>query len=633
MFDTTREDLHDILKRIESGKLQLPDFQRDYVWEDDDVKSLVVSISKGFPVGALLSLETGGPVTFKPRLIEGVPYKKIEPAELLLDGQQRMTSLYQAMFHDCPVRTRSKRQTVVERHYYLDIKKATSDENNMEEAVIGVPADRVVRTNFGKNIVMDLSTRQAEYERDLFPLHLAFDHSEWIYEWRDYWRGRGRDVSDLDRSFVFKGVISRIQRYKMPIIRLDKENSREAICLVFEKVNVGGKKLDAFELVTAIFATDNFDLREDWYGRPALAQESDTKPKPGRYKAMLGEVSQRDVLTTLANTDFLQACTVLHTLALRKIKALEGAKGPDLPRVSCNRDALLGLPLSAYKAYADSVQQGFCEAARFLSDLRIIRHRDMPYPPIRVALAAVFALLEQKEWTAAAKEKLKQWFWCISLGELYGSSTESRIARDVPELVAWLRNEGPQPRSNNEAIFQIDRLKSLRSRLSAAYKAVHVLLMHKGSRDFISGHETQIMTFFDDKIDIHHVFPQAWCKRKENGIPHSRFNSIINKSPLSKLSNILIGGNAPSVYLAAIENKHGLSSEQLDDILRSHLIEPSYLRNDDFEGFWESRMHALADLIGSAMGKPVVMEHGRDEVEVDDDADEIEDMMEEATEE
>ncbi len=69
MFDTTKEDLKDILRKVEEGKLQLPDFQRDYVWGDEDVRSLIASIAKGFPVGALLTLETGGEVEFKPRLL------------------------------------------------------------------------------------------------------------------------------------------------------------------------------------------------------------------------------------------------------------------------------------------------------------------------------------------------------------------------------------------------------------------------------------------------------------------------------------------------------------------------------------------------------------------------------------
>jgi hypothetical protein len=121
------------------------------------------------------------------------------------------------------------------------------------------------------------------------------------------------------------------------------------------------------------------------------------------------------------------------------------------------------------------------------------------------------------------------------------------------------------------------------------------------------------MTFFNDRIDIHHIFPQDWCKK--NDIKPSVFNSIVNKTPLSKRSNILIGGDAPSIYLRRIEQKQGLSSEKLDKILRSHFIKPHFLRNDDFEGFFRSRLEKLAGIVGEAMGKMVVQGDGTNEPE------------------
>src|SRR5581483_11448020 len=134
MFDTTKDDLKAILRQVDKGDLQLPDFQRDYVWGDDDVRSLIASVARGFPVGALLTLETGGQVSFKPRLLEGVPPRDAKPAELLLDGQQRITSLYQSTFAVAPVKTRTQRGTEIERYYYLDIKKSLAAGNDFEEA-------------------------------------------------------------------------------------------------------------------------------------------------------------------------------------------------------------------------------------------------------------------------------------------------------------------------------------------------------------------------------------------------------------------------------------------------------------------------------------------------------------------
>lgn len=616
MFDTTKEDLKDILRKVDEGKLQLPDFQRDYVWGDDDVQSLIASVAKGFPVGALLTLENGGAVQFKPRVLVGVKEDGMKPEELLLDGQQRMTSLFQAMYCKSPIRTRTQKKVEIERFYYLDMAKAASDVANIEEAIVGVPADRVVRTNFGRDVVLDLSTTAAEYEHDLFPLNQVFDHTDWYFGWRGHWKDRKPNRFDLETGF-FKGIVENIQRYKMPIIRLDKKNSREAICLVFEKVNVGGKKLDPFELVTAIYAASNFDLREDWHGpvgRPAL----------GRSNRMIGKDNPRRVLKDIGSTDFLQACTLLHTRQKRLERARSGARSSDLPQISCKREALLALPLESYLAYADAVESGFIEAAGFLNELKIILTKDVPYPPQITALASTFSVLGDASQTAAARDKLAQWFWSISLGEQYGSSTESKLARDLPELVAWIMDNGPKPRSVEEAIFQQDRLRSLRSRLSAAYKAIHALLMRRGCQDFISGKGFELMSFYNDKVDVHHVFPQEWCKKA--GIDRKVFDSIVNKTPLSKKSNVLISDDAPSVYLKRIETKHRLSSDRLDGILGTHLIEPQFLRTDDFQGFFNARLKALSGLISDALGKAVVESHGSNEKEV-----EIEDEPEATT--
>lgn len=618
MFDSTKDDLKDILKNADKGKIQLPDFQRSYVWADSDVRSLLASIAKGYPVGALLTLETGGVVNFKPRLLEGVAPKEIEPEELLLDGQQRITSLYQATWSRKPVRTRDDKGVEIERYYYLDLQAALASGDDLEDAIVAIPADRVIRKNFGRDVVTDLTTPEKEYENHLFPLNLVFDSNKWFLGWHKFWNGRGIDVLDMQERLNTE-VLERFQSYEMPLIKLDKENSREAICLVFEKVNVGGKKLDAFELVTAIYAASSFDLREDWQG-------PHDKSHHGRRGRILDSQHKKGVLAEIASTDLLQACTLLHTLDNRLAKAAAGLTGKELPQVSCKREALLSLPLDAYRKYASPVEKGFIEAGAFLNEHKIIWYRDVPYPPQLVGLAAIFAHMGAAVQNAAAKEKLSRWFWSITAGEHYGSATETKLGRDVPQLIAWINGTGGVPQAVQEIQFVKDRLWTLRSRLSAAYKGIHALMMRQGCRDFISGKPTDIMTFFNDRIDIHHVFPKAWCKKQ--GIHPKVYNSILNKTPLSKKSNILISGHAPSVYLRHIEEKQGLTAAQIDDLLRSHLIEPSFLRADDFHGFMKWRLDVLADLVGGAMGKAVMAAAATDEGDVagaDDEEDDEDD--------
>ncbi|WP_346796699.1 DUF262 domain-containing protein [Halomonas sp. Bachu 37] len=71
-FDSTKRSLPELLKDITTGKIQLPDFQRGWVWDDDHVQSLLVSIARSFPVGAVMLMETGGEVRFETRPVEGI---------------------------------------------------------------------------------------------------------------------------------------------------------------------------------------------------------------------------------------------------------------------------------------------------------------------------------------------------------------------------------------------------------------------------------------------------------------------------------------------------------------------------------------------------------------------------------
>ena len=265
----------------------------------------------------------------------------------------------------------------------------------------------------------------------------------------------------------FHNFITDITGYAIPVIQLDQKNGREAICLIFEKVNTGGQPLDTFELLTATYAADNFNLRDDWNGPP-------DKSRPGRRERILGS-PRVDVLGSVYSTDFLQACALLHTREERLAKERSGVEGRSLPQVSCNRDALLRLPLDAYKKFADSVEGGFREAASFLHEQKVISQRDIPYAPLLVGLAATFAILRREEHTVSAKDrdKIARWFWSVTLGEMYGSGTETLLARDVPELVKWITESDQRPRTLDDTIFQQDRLRSLRTRQSAAYKGIH----------------------------------------------------------------------------------------------------------------------------------------------------------------
>lgn len=600
-FQTNPYDLSKLLEDCDKGVLQLPDFQRSWVWDEDRIKSLIASISRAFPVGALMTLDTGGDVNFKPRPVEGAPVaaKDAKPLALLLDGQQRMTSLYQVTMRNKVVETVTPKKKKVKRWFYIDIRKALDSTIDREEAIIGVPEDRVVRGEFGREAGPDLSSSKLEYKLLMYPVAQVFDWDHWQDGFDQAWAGdTNAAVREEFRRFK-REVLENFKYYRVPVIALDRSTSKEAVCVVFEKVNTGGKPLDAFELVTAMYAAEGHELRKDWYG--------DDVHKGRHYRFVDTQRpadSEAGIIANVGNTDFLQAVSLFYTRERRREAEKVGKQGKELPAVTGNRQALLGLPLQAYKKYESQVERGFLQAAKFLHMLHIYRIFDLPYQSQIVPLAAILADIGDAWEHEANRAKLVRWYWNGVFGELYGSAVETRIARDFIEVPVWLQG-GAEPSTVSETMFRADRLKTMRMRLSAAYKGINALLMKEGAQDFRSGQKFDHTVFFGENVDIHHIFPQDWCKKQ--GIKPDVFDSIINKTPLSFRTNRIIGGVAPSAYLAKLEIGDAatppIAPPRLDGYLRSHLIDPTLLRSNGFEAFMVDRQRQLLNLIEHATGK------------------------------
>jgi len=201
------------------------------------------------------------------------------------------------------------------------------------------------------------------------------------------------------------------------------------------------------------------------------------------------------------------------------------------------------------------------------------------------------------------------------LGELYGSSTETRFARDVDQVPAWAMGESDVvPLTVSEAQFAESRLYTLRTRRSAAYKGIYNLVIATGAKDWIKDVSFDKVQYKALATDIHHVFPVKWCE--SNGIDRLLFDSIVNKTPLAAETNRSIGGAAPSDYLKRVDSKAKTPSYRIDEIVATHGVDPAALRSDDFTAHFRHRKEFIISLIESAIGKRVQ----RDEAAVDPNA-------------
>ena len=579
-MQTNDKPLVDLMRDIHEGRIQLPDFQRGWIWDDNRIRGLIASITRGFPVGAAMFLSYGGDsLHFKYRLFEGISSANSVPNDLVLDGQQRLTSVYSALYGEGAVRTRTDKGKEIYRYYYISIEQVLDADAERLDAIISVPETKQLTSDFGRKVELDLTTPNKEYAAKMFPLNIILDPAK-TFQWEQAYLAHYGHEANISKEYSdFKSrIVMPAFQYKIPVITLEKDTPKEAVCQVFENVNQGGVSLTVFELVTAIFAMEDFDLRQDWEHR-------------------VRTYFSGDLLNVVTSTDFLTACTLLA--------AYQG-KGT----VSCKKKDVLNLKLTDYKAYANALCEGFREAADLLAEERIFARREIPYTTQLIPLAVLCTLLLEKNQIKSSnvKQRIKQWYWCGVFGELYGSANETRYVNDVVGVMRWL-DGGELPKTVQDAYFNAPRLLLLRTRQSAAYKGVMALILKHGSKDFISGQDMDFTQFKAANIDIHHIFPRSYCIK--SGLPEEKWDSVINKTPISYITNREIGGAAPSEYLKHIAAKVDRSS--LTAYLSSHWISMEDCETDDFDAFMRHRATALLDAVSAAMGKRIV---GRDSEEI-----------------
>lgn len=593
-FDSTKSSLYEILKAVKTGKIQLPDFQRGWVWDDNRIKGILASIAKSFPIGAIMLLETGNEsVKFKSKAVEGVFLSNgTKPEMLILDGQQRITSLYQAIISNNVVATRNEKGYELKRWYYIDMVKAMDESLDLEESIISINENKQLTANIGRDIVLDLSKQEYEFDKLMYPVCLVDECDDWYMKYQEYY-DYNREKIIFWNAFKNK-VLKSFDNYMLPVIVMKKENPKEAVCQVFEKVNTGGVSLTVFELLTATFASDEFDLKEDWI-------------------QIKNQLREHKVLSNVSNTDLIQAITLISTYYKKQLAVKSGKSGDDVPAVSCKRKEMLNLTLTDYLKFKEAIVNGFIKASKILVENHLYSARDLPYNTQLIPLSAILTVLGDTIDNIGNKRKLMQWFWCGVFGELYGSANETRYALDLPQVTDWILNSGPEPKTIYDANFVPGRLHTLRSRNSAAYKGVYALLMDDGTKDWLSASTIDLLTYHSESIDIHHIFPVAWCEKPENNIPRNDFDCIINKTPLSGRTNRIISGDAPSKYLGRIQKHAGVGDEEFIAILKSHVLEPFYMQTDDFYGFFNNRKEMMLQRIEKAMNKQIPRDFTIDE--------------------
>jgi hypothetical protein len=552
----TSESLKFFLQMIHNREMALPDFQRDFVWDPFATEELIESIINNFPAGSLLRIKNGTQLLFQPRAVQGAPplTKDAKPSYLILDGQQRLTSLYQAFYG------------VGEQKYYIHL-SGLEKGKDLEDCVF------YMRTDDGD---AEFGTIAQQAEKLVFPLGNVFSDGGFSGWMNKVLKERCKDIAemlDLQKrlSELSENWIRPIEEYEFPMVTLNEETSGSAVCTIFETLNRTGVKLSVFDLLTARFWAQDLNLRRLW--------------EQARVDAPVIEDFEVDPYYVLQIVGLLEP----------------GADKEGHPRApSIKRSAILEMAVEQPRKGWSTAIAGFSAILGILRDeCGVLIPGLIPYTTILIPMAAVWASQEGVKGAdvGANRIKLLRWFWCSVFGQQYENAPNSQAEKDFGELKAWMGG-GHEPESVASFSLESLKLRNVRPKQRAVYRGAMALILQNGALDF---HErgaitSQLIADKKNPVDDHHIFPRAFLD--EQGVSPALRDCILNRTYIDRATNHRLSRRAPSDYFSEIRQKHG--AQDTDDLLRTHLLpigNDSPLLKDNFEGFLTMREKLLMNLI------------------------------------
>jgi hypothetical protein len=565
-MQTITYELGTLLRRVRSNLYAIPQFQRDFVWTDSQVKLLVDSLARNYPVGSLLVLAKSSEVQLQSRSVEASivnddsddidnPDESGQEIHYVLDGQQRLTSIARVFLNANKFR-----------NYYFDLRKIYEGFDDEETTWV------VVRKK-GQN------DPDRKDKNRLLRADIALDQQKTDIYVTEYIEDSG-DIPELidDRSAQrqaaarIKGIFEVIRKYQVPIVMLDREAPLESVCRVFETINSTGTRLTTFDLAVAKFFPKP-DLREFW----------------NETKQQCPELSDFDV----------NGERVLQVLALWDAKINNRALDP-------TRSVLLSMDRSFISQNWKTAAQSLSDAYRWASK-NGATPTNLPNHGILAVIAtfnivcADFTNKPMSSWQAV----LKRWYFSKILESGAKQASNYRIGKDFTMLVKYAEDDIPLDfpviHLNVEKLIQINKPTDIR------YKSLQCIMATTANVDLVSG------VSLDNDLEDHHIFPRSL--RKKNSSSDQAFkdiDSIVNKLIISKSTNRNLSDRLPNEYFFELQKtakENGITPDigkRLKDCLIPGDIESSTFSDQfevsNFKEFLEKRADILLKRVEEVIG-------------------------------
>lgn len=560
--DQKTESLATLCADVEKNYVRLPEFQRDFVWEVQKTYDLFDSFVKNIFVGSLIygipSFDiTVRDIDIRPRSGKGSRKKlgiqsftkeeidrlvQVHKFRLLLDGQQRVTSIYRALLgHDAVFMVLLQEDALDESVKRTDVSKRTLDQV-LDEFRGDVPPGRI-----GIKLSDVYRMLRGEMPREADLIAPFMESASISYASKDAANQSPDFVTYITQAKNLEKLFNQEKLVSYYLLNTDQDK----FALFFERSNSKGIQLSFIDILAAKLYK-GFNLRqhlddfEESY--PSLPLNREVLVRAVSYIVSDGRDTGRSfILSRLTYAHFDEQWTTVTELYRRSYEYL-----------IANR-MIIGFAWMPY----DSM------LIPLMMFLRHIPHRN-------------FSNVSERQ-----KRVLHLWYWLAIMSRRYSSAAQTYVLEDakILEEVACenFRSAPGLLKKLSPGITSVDDLRSVHKKYDAVYKGIlNLINFHSGG---LVGWESGAIVSATDDLDDHHIFPRDFLKKalKDSDLDTEiEIDSVVNRCLIPKLANLKASNKAPSVYLAELTKRN----THLADALRRHLV-PVELISGDYDDIYD----------------------------------------------
>lgn len=587
-----------LLEDITDSKYAIPYFQRSFEWTPSMVSDLLISIIQDYFTGLLLfwELDKNNNINDILEPLYGLD-KVYNPDLVILDGQQRLSSLYYAIYG--PQEYFPNRKTYY--LYFLDLKNYMN--NNFDNSIF-------YTFSFQYKTFEEIKLEREKWiEKMVIPIRLLSDRkfidseefTHWLlnYSYNFIKNDNNKNETILINTFnKIKNSLLKILNYEFLIHVLGKDRELSDVCEIFARVNQKGMKLSTFDLMNAFLFPKNISLKKKWEDIDDEIKEVDSN---------MDELFLK--LISLFKQEYCSSKYLFYLIPGYKIKKKDSIYSPQTEIV---------LIKDNYE-FLEIWEKGTIYIKKALNiiknvgkdDFGAIKNEFIPNTTIIIVLGAILFEFEEnknkyKVDEQKFKEIIKKWYWCAIISGDYSGSSDSIMSEDYRDLKKFLKDKEFSvirriKKIDKDFIEKLD-LKNIRKGASI-YKAILCLIALKGAKDFYTKRPVGFGTYINENIDDHHVFPKSLRKLNSESFEITK-DSILNRTLLLDDTNNKIKDKNPSNYLMEIFKNFDNNYEEVKEVLDSHFINEmalNALKEDNYDLFIVERERYIKEVLKSLL--------------------------------